>query len=241
MMSEQKKYSVERIRTILSISLDSSPQKVSRFFKTGLGDYAQYDQFLGITAPTLRSIAKKFSEAPFDILQQFLESSFNEERFLALVILILQYEKGDPSQQDCICKFYKDNRHCVNNWNLVDISAPHILGQYLWDKDRSFLIHLAHANDLWNRRMAIVSTFFFIKRMDFDETQRIVLLLIKDTHDLTHTACGWMLREIGKRDKPSLVNFLDKNQKSMARTMLRYAIEKFPENERKFYLERQKG
>lgn len=236
-MQVKKNTSIASIRRSLHNSIDSSPQKVAYFFKTGIGEYAEFDKFLGITMPTLRKIAKEFMNLSFDNIQILLCSEFNEERALALIILVAQYQKQNLTTQKNIYTFYLHNLQNINNWNLVDISAHHIVGAYLWHKkERRMLIALAKSNNLWQRRVAIIATFYFIKQKHFTDTIKIVSILIHDSHDLIHKACGWMLREIGKQELSVLINFLNQYHKLMPRTMLRYAIEKLPQKQRRKYL-----
>jgi 3-methyladenine DNA glycosylase AlkD len=227
---------VQSIREILKASVDSSPEKATRFFKTNPGAYAAFDQFLGITVPTLRSIAKKFAELPLEDLEDFLRSPFNEERLFALIILGHQYQKGELLEKKRVYEFYLKNIAGVNNWNLVDNSAHLIMGAHLWDKDRAVLLTLAQSKDLWERRISIVATWYFIKRQDFKDTLTLSTLFMNDSHDLMHKACGWMLREVGKQNIDVLLKFLNQNHQKMPRTMLRYAIERLPEDRRKGYL-----
>lgn len=208
-----------------------------RFFKTGPGEYGEGDKFLGIRVPNIREVAKKFKELSLDETEQLLQSKYHEERLCALIILSNRSKKADPEEQKAIFDLYLENTEFVNNWDLVDTSAEDIAGRYLADKDRSVLYKLAKSDDLWERRIAVMSTFHFIKNDDFDDTLALAEILIKDDHDLIHKAVGWMLREIGKRDLEIEEEFLDQHAKNMPRTMLRYAIEKFPEKKRQFYLQ----
>jgi 3-methyladenine DNA glycosylase AlkD len=224
--------SLTLIRTTLRQSIDITPQHASRFFKTSPGDYSAHDQFLGIRVPTLRKIAKDFLSLDQDSLQTLMQSPFNEERFFALIILIHQYK---ISPQDSYV-FYIKNLAYVNNWNLVDGSAHLIIGNYLFDKDRGFLKELSHSSSLWERRISIVSTWFFIRKNDLEWTFLLADLLKHDSHDLIHKASGWMLREAGKKDLNQLLDFLNIHAKRLPRTMLRYAIEKLPKEQQKFYL-----
>ena len=204
-----------------------------RFFKTGKGEYGEGDIFLGLTVPETRAIAKQFSHLSLNQLIPHLNSKYHEERLLALLILVNNYQK--TKSQDII-DFYLKNTKYINNWDLVDLTADKILGNYLLNKDKSILYQLVKSENLWERRISIISTFAFIKNNQFEDTLRISALLLKDKHDLIHKAVGWMLREVGKRNKPVLENFLKQNYKQMPRTMLRYAIEKFPEDLRQKYL-----
>lgn len=207
-----------------------------RFFKTGKGEYGEGDIFYGIKVPVVRKIARMFRHLSFKDLTVLLSSDVHEERLAAGFILVEQFSKGDERIKEKIFRFYLKNIKGINNWDLVDLTAPKIVGSYLLYKDKSILYKLALSENIWKRRIAILSTFAFIKLNHFDETLRIALMLINDKHDLIHKAVGWMLREIGKIDKEAETEFLIKYYKKMPRTMLRYAIEKFPEKERKKFL-----
>lgn len=210
---------------------------LQRFFKTGKGEYGEGDVFLGIKVPVQRSIAKKYIGLSLPKLQELLESKIHEERLVSLLILVEKYKKSTELDKANIFNFYIKNAKRVNNWDLVDLSAHRIVGEFLLDKDKKILYNLAESNNLWERRISIISTFAFIKNNKFEDSFRLGQILLKDKHDLIHKAVGWMLREIGKKDVEVLEKFLEKNYKEMPRTMLRYAIEKFPENKRKAYLE----
>ena len=209
---------------------------VQRFFKTGPGEYAEGDIFLGITVPMLRILSKRYQSLAFNETLQLLKSRIHEERLLSLLILILKYRKVDLSEKRKIYKAYLNHSKYVNNWDLVDVSAKHIIGDFLKDKDRTPLYKLARSDSLWERRIAILSTFHFIENNDFEDTLKIAEILILDPHDLIHKAVGWMLREVGKRDRDSEERFLKKYYTAMPRTMLRYAVERFPESKRQAYL-----
>jgi 3-methyladenine DNA glycosylase AlkD len=209
---------------------------LQRFFKTGPGEYGEGDVFIGIKVPTLRKISKGFYHLTLDELNVLLKSPIHEERLTSLFILVKKFEKGNQKERKNIFKFYIKNTKKINNWDLVDLSAPNIVGEYLTAKDHDLLFKLASSKNLWERRIAIMATFQFIKSKQFDTTFRIAEMLLDDKHDLIHKAVGWMLREIGKRDLAAEENFLLKFYKKMPRTMLRYAIEKFPEKKRLAYL-----
>jgi len=226
----------EKIQNILQESIDSTPEQLSKFFKTSAGEYAEFDKFLGIKTPALRKIAKKYQDLPLPVIKYFLHSKFNEERLFALIVLVIEYQKADADTRENIFQFYLKNIGHVNNWNLVDNSAHHIVGAHVWDRDRSILLKLARSKNLWERRISIVATWYFIKQQDFEYTTHISKLLLGDEEDLMHKACGWMLREVGKQNQESLINFLDLYANLMPRTMLRYAIEKFSDPLRKQYL-----
>lgn len=215
---------------------ESDAMVLRRFFKTGPGEYGEGDRFIGVRVPAIRSIAQKYRDLPLADTLTLLRSSVHEERFLALVILMRKYQEGGRDEQAEIYGTYLDHTRHINNWDLVDASAEHIVGAYLKNGSREPLHALAHSESIWERRIAIMSTFHFIKNDEFDETIRIAEILVSDSEDLIHKAVGWMLREIGKKDRDKEEFFLKKHYRSMPRTMLRYAIEKFPENLRRQYL-----
>lgn len=207
-----------------------------RFFKTGPGEYGEGDLFLGIRVPEIRKIARRFNQLSLNEAERLLQSGFHEERLCALIILVNRAKKADPKVKKQIYNLYLENAAHINNWDLVDSSAEHIIGRYLADKDRTVLYRLAKSDNLWERRMAIMSTFHFIRHGEFDDVLDIARILLNDEHDLIHKAVGWMLREVGKRDLNTEEKFLDRHIQDMPRTMLRYAIEKFPEDKRQYYL-----
>jgi len=213
---------------------------LQRFFKTGKGEYAEGDIFLGIKVPIQRKIAKKYIGLSLKEIQELLNSKIHEHRLVALLILIEKYKKAKKNQIEKrrIFEFYLDNTKNINNWDLVDLSAPNIVGNFL-QKEKSFILReLAKSENIWKRRIAIISTYAFIKKRIFGETLAISEILLHDEHDLIHKAVGWMLREIGKRNKEILELFLSTRNKDMPRTMLRYAIEKFPKEEREKWMKR---
>lgn len=209
---------------------------MSGFFKTKKGEYGEGDIFLGITVPDQRRIAKRYKESSFDDVKKLLANKIHEYRLTGLLILVEKFNESDDLQRKDIIDLYLDNIKHVNNWDLVDLSADKILGAYLQDKDKSILKKMAVSKSLWERRIAIVSTFAFIKQQRFDDTLKISKLLISDKEDLIHKAVGWMLREVGKRDKEKEISFLKKHYAKMPRTMLRYSIERFSESEKKFFM-----
>ena len=211
-------------------------KKLASFFKTGKGQYGEGDVFLGIPVPEQRKVAKKYIGLSFHDLLELLSGKIHEFRLTALLILVLKYSKADDSEKEIIHNFYLKNTKSVNNWDLVDLTAPKIVGDYLLNRDRSILFELVKSDSLWERRIAVLATFCFIKNNDFNDAFSISKMLIQDQHDLIHKAVGWMLREIGKRDQEALEDFLMKYHKQMPRTMLRYSIEKFEEEKRKYYL-----
>ena len=207
-----------------------------RFFRTGLGEYGDGDRFRGIRVPEIRKLVSKHAVLPLDETKCLLRSEFHEDRLLALLILVRQFAKGVELDRTRIYELYLKNMDAVNNWNLVDSSAPYIVGPYLLHKDRQPLHHLARSVDLWHRRIAIIATSHFIRNNDFADTLAISEVLLDDREDLIHKAVGWMLREVGKRNLEIELAFLKKHAGKMPRTMLRYAIEKFPESQRKAWL-----
>lgn len=209
-----------------------------RYFKTGPGEYAEGDQFLGVAVPKVRSLARELRSLPLQDTEALLRSPIHEERLLALFILVHQYSKSEWVARQKIHRLYLRNIRFVNNWDLVDSSAGYIIGAHLWEQDRKMLYRLAVSRSLWERRIAILSTFYFIRKGDYSDTFRIAELLLNDKEDLIHKGVGWMLREVGNQDVRALRTFLDKHAAHMPRTMLRYAIEKFPEPARKKYLGR---
>lgn len=208
------------------------------FFKTGKGEYGEGDIFLGITVPHLRAISKKYQNIELNDLQKLLNSKIHEHRLSALMIMRFKYQSSNIKDQSVIVRFYLKNTKNINNWDLVDLSCSYILGNWLINKERNILYKLAKSKNLWEKRISIVSTFAFIRGGQFTDTLKISKILINDKHDLIHKAVGWALREVGKKDKQTEINFLDKYYRIMPRTMLRYAIEKFSEKERKFYLKK---
>lgn len=207
------------------------PVKVT-FFKTGKGDYSEHDQFIGVPVPALRKIAKDHVSLSLPDIEYFLHSKINEHRQFAIILLVNRY-KNAPEE---VYTFYMQKLDHINNWNLVDMSAHYILGDYLLTRDRSMLLDMAKSPEMWERRIAIVATWAFIKQSDLDWTFRLAEILLQDSHDLIHKAVGWMLREAGKKDQQQLEKFLDKHTQNMPRTMLRYAIERFAEPLRQHYL-----
>ena len=201
-------------------------KNLSKFFKTGKGQYGEGDIFLGIKVPDQRKIARKYSGIPLDDIGLLLKSNIHEFRLTSLLILVQNYRKKDFDGKKEIVEFYLSHMKNINNWDLVDSSAPYILGDFLLEKDKSILYRLARSDNLWERRTAVLSTFAFIKNNKFEDSLKIAEILVFDKHDLIHKAVGWMLREIGKRDDRTEEEFLEKYYRKMPRTMLRYAIEK---------------
>jgi 3-methyladenine DNA glycosylase AlkD len=223
----------------IELSRNSNKEQANllqRFFKTGPGEYGEGDIFIGIKVPVLRSIAKKNKDTSYKEIKQLLKSKIHEKRLVSLMILIFRYQMADENEKLKIFNIYLNNTNRINNWDLIDLTAPRIIGDYLLDKDKSLLINLAKSKNLWERRIAVLSTFQFIKYNQFDFSLKISKILLNDPHDLIHKAVGWMLREIGKRNLDVEEKFLKAHYSKMPRTMLRYAIEKFPEKKRKGYL-----
>jgi 3-methyladenine DNA glycosylase AlkD len=209
---------------------------LQKFFKTGPGEYGEGDRFRGIRVPVLRKMARKYCDLSRSEAGRLLQSAWHEDRLLALFILIHLYYQGDGAVRDAIHRLYLEHRSFVNNWDLVDASAPHLVGHYLRNRNPDPLTRLAGSSIMWERRMAIIATFHFIKQGDYNETLRVARLLLGDPEDLIHKAVGWMLREVGKRDVAVAEVFLQAHYRQMPRTMLRYAIERFPDARRQAYL-----
>jgi 3-methyladenine DNA glycosylase AlkD len=209
---------------------------LQKFFKTGPGDYGEGDIFAGLTVPQSRKIAREHKAASLKDIKILLLSGIHEERLIALLILAEKFKKASEDEREEIFNFYIANTQRINNWDLVDLSAEKIIGAWLIDKPKDILYQLVRSDNLWERRIAVLSTFYFIKKEMFDDAFNIIYLLLNDKHDLIHKACGWMLREIGKRNIDAEESFLIEHYKTMPRTMLRYAIEKFPEEKRLSYL-----
>ncbi len=211
---------------------------LSKFFKTGKGQYGEGDIFLGITVPHQREIARKHYNLNLKDIEKLLLSNIHEHRLTALLILVIKFNKGNDKEKKEIINFYLKNTSKINNWDLVDLSADKLLGNYLLNKDRSILYKLARSLNIWERRISIISTFAFIKNNQFEDTLRISEILLNDKHDLIQKAVGWMLRELGKRDQQVEDKFLKKYHTKMPRTMLRYSIERFSQEKKDFYLQR---
>ncbi len=213
-------------------------EKSKLFFKTGAEEYGEGDKFLGIAVPQQKKIAKLFPNTSLTDLKKLLNSQIHEYRSFALIILVNQFKKAGKEERKKFFDFYLKNISQINNWDLVDSSAPYIVGEYLKDKEKNILYKLSSSPGLWRRRIAIMATFNFIRENNFKDTLKIAEKYLKDKEDLIHKATGWMLREVGKRDLKTEEKFLKKYYKQMPRTMLRYAIEKFPENKRKKFLKK---
>lgn len=228
----------QQIKTELkNVATKQRAEASQRYFKTGPGEYAEGDMFIGATMQQQREIAKRHKDMSLSSIQELLDSSVHEERMIGLVILTLQYPKASEDKKEEIYNFYLRNSHRINNWDLVDVTAPRIIGAYLVDKDKKVLIKLAQSKLLWDRRIAILSTMAFIDKHECEWTFKIAKMLLKDQEDLIHKAVGWMLREVGKNcGEVVLMEFLDQYACKMPRTMLRYAIEKFDPVVRQKYL-----
>lgn len=209
---------------------------LQRFFKTGPGEYGEGDRFLGLRVPQIRTLVKQLGVVPLSIIKPLLKSPWHEERMLALLLMVQNYQRGDESGREELYRLYLASMDTINNWDLIDVTARHIVGAWLYPRSRRPLYKLAKSRSLWERRLAILASFHFIAKNDFDDALAIAKILLHDEHDLMHKAVGWMLREIGKRDRKTEEAFLAQHYKTMPRTMLRYAIEHFPERRRKAYL-----
>lgn len=219
-----------------SLSNPEIAEHSQRYFKTAKGEYGFGDKFLGIRVPVVRQAVKKFKTTSLSTAEQLLKSKIHEIRLFALLLLVHKFSRVDETEQYKIYQLYLKNTKYINNWDLVDSSAHNIVGAYLENKNRSILVKLSKSKLLWNRRIAIMATFYFIKNNEYKDALQISKILLNDKEDLIHKAVGWMLREIGKRNLDEEVKFLNRHYKNMPRTMLRYAIEKFSKSERNKYL-----
>lgn len=227
------------LKELLSFKSPQKEEVFVRFFKTGKGEYGEGDIFLGLSVPITRKIALKYRDLPINEIQKILNNKYHECRLAALMILVHQYKHGDKNKKKEVFDFYFKNTKNINNWDLVDLSVYHIAGDYLLKNNRKILYKLTKSKNIWERRIAIVSTFAFIKNGEFLDTFKIAESLFNDTEDLIHKACGWMLREVGKRiSEKKLVEFLERNSPKMPRTMLRYAIERLPEPKRQYFIKK---
>jgi 3-methyladenine DNA glycosylase AlkD len=220
------------IKELESLKDDKQAEILQRFFKTRKGEYGEGDIFLGIKVPVQRGVAKKYLDLNLSKIKELLKSKVHEHRMVGILILIKKYEKDKEE----IFNFYMNNLKGINNWDLIDVSCPRIVGEFLLDKDKKILYDFANSEDLWKKRIAIVSTWKFIREGELEDVFALSEILLNDGHDLIHKAVGWMLREAGKKDEERLEKFLKFHYKNMPRTMLRYAIEKFEEEKRKKYL-----
>ena len=221
---------------LLQLANEKIAEHSQRFFKTGKGEYGEGDIFLGIRVPLLRKLVKKYRGISITEVRKLLHSKFHEERLLAVLMLVQLFKSADESVQKQVYDLYLENTEFINNWDIVDISASNIVGAHLYEKDKAPLYDLVQSKNLWERRIAIIATFYFIRQNEFDDTLKLAEILLNDKEDLIHKAVGWMLREVGKREIEFEEEFLQEHYKIMPRTMLRYAIEKFPETSRKMYL-----
>ncbi|MEM7258874.1 MAG: DNA alkylation repair protein [Pseudomonadota bacterium] len=239
-MSTGDKHTVAAISQRLHSSADKRyAQKSTRFFKTGPGEYAEHDRFLGIRVPALRALTKEYRSAiSLQDCCTLLQNEWHEFRLFALLCMVELYQRGNESQKQAVVKQYFGNKKHINNWDLVDASAYKIPGPWYYDKDRAPLHRMIKSKSLWERRIPILSTFYYIRQNDLDDTYRYSTLLMNDPEDLIHKATGWMLREAGKRDKKRLIDYLEKHHEQMPRVMLSYAIEKFPATEKARYKRR---
>ncbi len=227
-------------KDLYNIANPTKAKILQRFFKTGPGQYGEGDIFLGVMVPDSRKIARKYLNLSFQDIKELLKSKIHEERLTALLLLGEKFKKGNYQEKENIISFYLQSTQYVNNWDLVDLSAHQILGEYLLlnPEEKYLLGKLAKSSLVWERRISMIATYAFIKRNHFQETLKISEILLNDKHDLIHKAVGWMLREVGKRDQEAEENFLKKYYKIMPRTMLRYAIERFDEKKKKLFMKK---
>lgn len=224
---------------LYSLKNDQKAEDLSRFFKTSPGCYGEHDRFLGITVPKIRKISKQFADLAFIDLHSLLLSPYNEERLAALLILRFQYEKATSIEKQTCVDFYLAHVDSINNWNLVDLSAPYILGDWTTQTSAAPLFQLVESPQMWHRRIAMIASHAFIKQHQYDVPVKLAEKLLKDPHELIHKATGWMLREIGKRDIQTLYDFLDAYSPIMPRTMLRYALEKVEPEMKTYYMQKE--
>lgn len=225
------------IESLQQLSDEQKAKFLQGFFKTGKGQYAEGDVFWGIKVPETRQVAKAYRNLPLAEIKKTIKNPVHEVRLCSLLILVEQFKKSSETERKSIVDFYLSNTQYINNWDLVDLSCYNILGKYLTDKPRDLLHHLAESTNMWEQRIAIVSTWLFIRNRDFEDTLSISKKLLNHPHDLIHKAIGWMLREISKRDEACMLDFVQTHYNRMPRTALRYAIEKLPENSRKDILQ----
>ncbi len=224
------------IKQLEALSNPEAARFARKFFKTGPGEYAEGDLFRGIRVPVLRKMVSSLDGTPLPEVIRLLESAYHEDRLLALLLLMRRFEKGNEAVRQQIHEIYLEHTRLINNWDLVDISAQYLVGAFLHLRDRALLYQLAVSPSMWERRIAITATFHFIRKGEFEDTLALAELLLDDPEELLHKATGWMLREVGKRDLPLLESFLQRHYLRMPRVMLRYAIERFPEERRLLYL-----
>jgi len=224
-------------REIKKLASPTRAGLLGRFFKTGPGQYGEGDKFLGLTVPQVRIIVKKYYQAlTLPETAKLLASPYHEFRLTGALILIAKYQTAEIKNKKKFFAFYFENIKAFNNWDLVDLTAHKIVGDYLLDKDRKILFSLAKSPNLWERRVSVIASFAFINNRQFSESLKLAKILLTDCHDLVHKAVGWMLREVGKRDQPVLLKFLNQHASTMPRVMLRYALEKLPKKQRQYYL-----
>ena len=227
------------LQELLSVANPEKAKFLQGFFKTGKGQYAEGDVFLGIVVPITRNIVKVNKALPLSEIQILLDSEYHEARLSGLLFLVQQFKKAKEEERKEIFDFYLANARKANNWDLVDVTCKDVIGLYLLDKeDRSVLYRLAESDNLWEQRIAIVSTWIFIKHKQYNDTLALAEKLLTHKHDLMHKAVGWLLREVGKKDRETLIDFLDKHYKNMPRTALRYAIEHFPDEQKAYYMKK---
>lgn len=224
------------INKLIALRNPEKAEVLSSFFQTKKGEYAAGDVFLGVTVPQNRKVAAPYTHLPLLEVEKLLQNKYHESRFVALVILVDKFERGNKATKEAVYNFYLNHTQRINNWDLVDVSSYKIVGSWLLDKDRAILYDLAKSTWLWDQRIAIVSTMAFIRNHEFEDTLRLSEYFLTHTHHLIHKACGWMLREVGKRNKATLTQFLNNYAPQMPRMMLRYSIEKLSKEERKSYL-----
>lgn len=229
--------SIQAIKTAVKRNSNKTHAKLlQRFFKTGKGEYGEGDIFAGIKVPVLRQIAKANGDTSLSEIKELIKSPIHEERFISLVLLMDKYKHGTDEEREKIFRFYMENTKYINSWDLVDVSCPRIVGRHLYGRGEELLVEMAKSSGLWKRRIGMISTMYFIDKGSFDTSFRIAEILLRDEHDLIHKAVGWMLREIGKKDFGAELKFMKQHYHTMPRTMLRYAIEKFPEELRQQFL-----
>lgn len=232
------KESDEIIQELTAIGSDEKSQALARFFKTGKGQYGEGDRFLGVAVPMVRQVARKHLQASWQTLDRLLASPWHEARLCALLIMVLRWKHSSEEDRRQSFEFYLAHSHRINNWDLVDLSAPTIVGHYLLDKPRDVLYAMAGSELLWDNRIAMVATLGLMRDGVLDDTYRLATTLFSHKHDLIHKAVGWMLREAGKRDEPRLIKFLHEHRLEMPRTTLRYAIERLPQSLRQTLMSR---
>tara|TARA_Y100000310_G_C20638566_1_gene792575 strand:- start:469 stop:1170 length:702 start_codon:yes stop_codon:yes gene_type:complete len=227
-------------KDLIELSTEERAKANAWFFKTGKGQYGEGDKFIGVTMPNIRKVAKRYLHLSLKNVETLLHSEIHEERMAALIIWTYQYEKADEKTRKQIYETYLKNTKWINNWDLVDVTTPKIVGMYILEnpKEKEIIYKFAKSTDLWEKRIAILATFAFIKNNQFEDTLKISTLLLNDKHDLIHKAVGWMLRELGKRNQKVEEEFLKQHHKTMPRTMLRYAIERFSDGKKEFYMKK---